>query len=246
FVDSLDAKAMRVSANRELHTKDGAQPSERSTRHIELELPDGVTCRAGDHLGVIAHNSPVLVERVAARFGFERDGHIRLGLRPGRKSFIPVDQTIRLSRLLGDYVELQDVATRKQIESMALHTECPFTRPKLLALAGDEGRYKDAVLAPRKSVIDLLEEFPACQLPFNVYLEMLPPLRPRYYSISSSPAAASTCQITVGVVRDAARSGKGIFSGVASGHLADSMEGSTVFTFVRKPAIPFHPPANPH
>ena len=24
------------------------------------------------------------------------------------------------------------------------------------------------------------------------------------------------------------------------------MEGSTVFTFVRRPTIPFHPPANPH
>ena len=28
--------------------------------------------------------------------------------------------------------------------------------------------------------------------------------------------------------------------------LASSMEGSTQFTFVRKPTIPFRPPANPH
>ena len=37
----------------------------------------------------------------------------------------------------------------------------------------DEARYKDEVMARRKSVLDLLEEYPACQLPFNVYLEML-------------------------------------------------------------------------
>ena len=48
---------MRVAVNRELHTKGGRHPSERSTRHIELELPAGVAYRAGDHLGVIPHNA---------------------------------------------------------------------------------------------------------------------------------------------------------------------------------------------
>src|SRR4029434_8345171 len=43
-----------------------------------------------------------------------------------------------------------------------------------------------------------------------------------------------------------ARSGDGYFNGVASNHLASSMENSTQFIFVRKPTIPFRPPANPH
>ena len=61
-----------------------------------------------------------------------------------------------------------------------------------------------AVLAPNRSLLDLLEAFPACALPFAEYLDMLPPLRPRYYSISSSPlASADVCSITVGVLRGA-------------------------------------------
>ena len=53
---------------------------------------------------------------------------------------------------------------------------------------------------PRKSVLDLLDEFPSCALPFEAYLDLLPPLRPRYYSISSSPlVCADICSITVGV-----------------------------------------------
>jgi cytochrome P450/NADPH-cytochrome P450 reductase len=95
-------------------------------------------------------------------------------------------------------------------------------------------------------VLALLDDFPSCDLPFNVYLELLPPMRPRYYSISSSPAVASSCHLTVGVLHGPARSGDGYFNGVASNHLASSMEGSTQFTFVRKPTIPFRPPANPH
>ena len=56
FVDSFDAKPMTVRVNRELHRKDGEHASDRSTRHIELELPAGESYRAGDHLGVIPHN----------------------------------------------------------------------------------------------------------------------------------------------------------------------------------------------
>ena len=46
FVASFGAQAMKIVANQELNIKDGPYPSERSTRHIELALPEGVTYRA--------------------------------------------------------------------------------------------------------------------------------------------------------------------------------------------------------
>jgi cytochrome P450 / NADPH-cytochrome P450 reductase len=238
FIDSLSAQPMTVSENRELHTKTGPAPSERSTRHLELELPEGVAYRAGDHLGVVPHNGEALVKRVASRFGFERDCYVRLRKTSSRKTFLPVEQTISVYRLLADYTELQDVATRKQIQTLAQHTECPWTKPKLLELAGDDdasaARYKEQVLAKRKSVIDLLDEFPACSLPFNVYLEMLSPLTPRYYSISSSPLQQERrCSITVAVVDAAARSGRGTFQGVCSNYLRRQQEHDVIYAFVK-------------
>ena len=78
-------------------------------------------------------------------------------------------------------------------------------------------------------------------------LDLLPPLRPRYYSISSSPLMdPTTCSLTVGVVEAPARSGHGVFRGVASRYLSVQPPNSTVFGFVRKPTIPFRPPDNPH
>ena len=245
FVDSLGARAMRVAVNRELHTRTGADPSPRSTRHVELELPDGLAYRAGDHLGVIPRNADALVARVAARFGLDPAASIRLRLPGSRKTFLPVDQPVRVSRLLGDYVELQDPATRKQIQGLAAHTECPWTGPRLRALAEDEARYREEVLARRKSVIDLLDEFPACQLPFNRYLEMLPPLRPRYYSISSSPLRHERrCSITVAIVEGEARSGRGTFHGVCSGYLLHRKEGEPVHAFVKDTRSAFRLPEN--
>jgi cytochrome P450/NADPH-cytochrome P450 reductase len=246
FVDSLGANAMKVTVNRELHTKDGPQPSERSTRHIELELPDRVTYRAGDHLGVVPHNGEALVRRVATRFGLEVDAYLRLRTTSNRKTFLPADQAIPVGRLLGDYVELQDIATRKQIEMLAQHTECPWTQPRLAALATDEVRYRDDVMVRRKSLIDLLEEYPACTVPFNIYLEMLSPLRPRYYSISSSPLQHErSCSITVGVLDTPARSRQGTFQGVCSNYLRHQPEGGVIFAFVKDTKSAFRLPEDP-
>ena len=246
FVDALGARAMRIAVNRELHTKTGPDASTRSTRHIELELPAGAAYRAGDHLGVVPRNADATIQRVAARFGLDPAASVRLRLGVSRKTFLPLDQPIRVGQLLGDYVELQDPATRKQIHGLAADTECPWTRPRLLGLASDEGRYREEVLARRKSLIDLLEEFPACQLPFNRYLEMLPPLRPRYYSISSSPLQDERrCSITVAVVDGPARSGRGTFQGVCSGHLLRQPEGGQVHAFVKDTKSAFRLPADP-
>ena len=131
---------------------------------------------------------------------------IRLQVAQGRRAQLPVGDTVSVGRLLSEFVELQQVATRKQIQIMSEHTRCPMTRPKLLAYVGDDAaateRYRADILTKRKSVFDLLEEHPACELPFHAYLEMLSLLAPRYYSISSSPSVdPSRCSVTVAVVR---------------------------------------------
>ncbi len=245
FVDSFGAQPMTVRVNRELHRKDAINPSDRSTRHLELELPAGATYRAGDHLGVIPHNSEALVQRVAARFGFDRDVFIRLRRNTNRKTFLPADQTISVQRLLADYVELQDVATRTQLQTLLSYTECPPERIQLLGLIEEEERYKEEVLAKRKSLIDLLEEFPACALPFEAYLEMLSPLRPRYYSISSSPLVdANACSVTAAVVEGLARSGRGTFAGVCTNYLREQAEGSVIYAVVKDTKSAFRLPVD--
>ncbi len=250
FVDSFAARPLRVAVNRELQRREGEHLSTRSTRHIELELPPGVTYAAGDHLGVIPHNSETLVERVAARFGFERDAFIRLRKTGNRKTFLPVDETISIYRLLTDYTELQEVATRTQINMLVEYTECPPEKIKLAAWTSDDersaARYREDVFDRRKSLVDLLEEFPACALPFEVYLEMLSPLRPRYYSISSSPLAGErVCSITVAVVEGEARSGRGTFAGVCTNYLRRQVEDSVIYAFVKDTKSVFRLPGNP-
>src|SRR5213079_1804485 len=141
-------------------------------------------------------------------------------------------------------------ATRKQIQIMTEHTRCPVTKPKLLALVGDDAasteRYRAEVFGRRKSVFDLLEEHPACELPFHAYLEMLSLLAPRYYSISSSRALdAARCSVTVGVVQGAASSGHGVYKGVCSNYLAGRRPGELIHATIRETKAGFRLPDDP-
>ncbi|MGW4484803.1 bifunctional cytochrome P450/NADPH--P450 reductase [Amycolatopsis sp. NPDC004368] len=245
---SYQAQPALVRINRELHAPNGG----RSTKHIEVALPEGAEFSAGDHLGVLPRNSIDLIRRVMQRF--ELDGGMYATIIPhsGDHTHLPVDEPAPLLGILASCVELQDVATRAGIEVLAGCTEDPAQRAELESLAGDDeaarARYQERVFTPRRSLLDLLEEFPACKVPFGVYLDLLPPLRPRYYSISSSPLTdAKVASVTTGVLRAPVRGGGGtMFTGVCSNYLAGSPDGSTVFVFVRPPTIEFRPPDNPH
>jgi cytochrome P450/NADPH-cytochrome P450 reductase len=238
------ASAMRIVVNRELQTG-----NERSTRHVELALPPGAAYGIGDHLGVVAENPPAVVARVLRRFGFADDTYVRLRAVSPLSSTLPVDTPVALGRLLAHHVELQHTATRKQIATLAEHTQCPNTKPRLAALAADDeetGAYRTEVKRKRRTVLELLEEHPACELPFEEYLDMLPQMTPRYYSISSSPRATSDrCSITVGVVHEPAWSGRGTFEGVCSTYLARHADGMTVDAFVKRSTSGFRLPDDP-
>src|SRR5436305_10019941 len=132
------AESMKVLVNSELQNKTGANASDRSTRHIEVQLPPDLTYRVGDHLSVVPRNDPLLVDAVARRFGFLPADQIKLQVAEGRRAQLPVGDAVSVGRLLSDFVELQQVATRKQIQIMSEHTRCPVTKPKLLAFIGDD------------------------------------------------------------------------------------------------------------
>jgi cytochrome P450 / NADPH-cytochrome P450 reductase len=241
------AVPMKVLVNGELQNKSGVNASERSTRHIEVQLPPNIQYRVGDHLSVVPRNDPTLVDSVARRFGFLPADQIRLQVSEGRRAQLPVGDAVSVGRLLTEFVELQQVATRKQIQIMAEQTRCPVTKPKLQAYTGDDEasaeRYRSEVLSRRKSVFDLLEEYPACELPFHLYLEMLSLLAPRYYSISSSPSGdPARCSVTAAVVEAPASSGRGVYKGVCSNYLARRRIGDTIQATVRETKAGFRLP----
>jgi len=233
-----DAAPAQVLENRELQLAG----SDRSTRHLELQLPAGMTYQEGDHLGVLPKNRAETVKRIVTRFALNEKQQILLTADGRDMAHLPMDQPITISDLLYYCVDVQGPATRAQLRALAAHTECPPHKRELEALL-EADQYQTQVLEKRLSVLHLLECYPACGLPFATFLELLPPLKPRYYSISSSPEKNDRqASITVGVVRDAAWDGNGEYCGVASNHLAGSPQGTEVMMFTKTPESGFNLP----
>ena len=103
--------------------------------------------------------------------------------------------------------------------------------------------YKTEVLAKRITILDLLETHPTIQLPFAELLSMLPPMRTRFYSISSSPLAnPAQCTITCAIIEAPARSGEGRFSGVTSSYFKSLNPGDAIQVAVRSTSKSFRLP----
>ncbi|MCY9013795.1 bifunctional P-450/NADPH--P450 reductase [Bacillus inaquosorum] len=238
---SYEAAHASIAENRELQSAD----SDRSTRHIEIALPPDVEYREGDHLGVLPRNSQTNVSRILHRFGLKGTDQVTLSASGRSAGHLPLGRPVSLQDLLSYSVEVQEAATRAQIRELAAFTVCPPHKRELQDLTA-EGVYQEQILKKRISMLDLLEKYEACDMPFERFLELLRPLKPRYYSISSSPRVnPEQASITVGVVRGPAWSGLGEYRGVASNYLAERKTGDDVVMFVRTPEARFQLPENP-
>ncbi|MFD7668912.1 bifunctional cytochrome P450/NADPH--P450 reductase [Streptomyces sp. NPDC059788] len=190
----------------------------RVKRFLRLALPDGVTYRTADHLAVLPANGPAAVERAARVLGVDPDTvlDIRAGAARSGRDTLPVDRPLTVRELLTRHVELGARPTPEQRALLAAHNPCPPERAALQTVADDDPR----------SVLDLIEEHPALRgaLPWPVILDLLPALRIRHYSLSSSPAADPRhADLMVSLLP----------GGTGSGHLHTLKPGDTVLARVQ-------------
>ena len=191
-------------------------------RYVRIALPEGIEYHTGDHLTVLADNPPELVDTVIQLLEIEPD--LRLSVNPRRNSrrLIALDREVSVRELLTHFVELRKPASRSQLTRLAATNPCAPERQRLEQLAAAA---EPAVLSP----LECLLEFPACEITGAQLLELLEPMTPRHYSIgSSSRLSPQVVGLVVSVLDAPARSGRGLFQGVASNHLAAAKPGQVV------------------
>ncbi|SCO91324.1 related to bifunctional P-450:NADPH-P450 reductase [Fusarium oxysporum] len=160
-----------------------SSPGVQQKKHLELRLPAGFEYEAGDHIRILPMNSPQNIRRVLARFSTGWD--TLLTINSTRPLGFPTDTPITASDILGAYVELGQTASRMDIRKLAQSTTDKTIVTALEGLANDD--YQSEVRLANLTVLDLLERFPAHQISFASFLALLPQMRPRTYSLSSSP-----------------------------------------------------------
>jgi len=225
----LEQKILRkgiVLANKEL--VDMTHPLGRSKRHIEIELPKGMEYKSGDYLSILPSNPRGNIERIFRRLGYTVDTQITIQANTTKHFHLPVGYPVTLLDVFTNYVELGQPITQKQIERLS--SFCPCTPEKnALSKLAENVVYEHEILKKRISVLDLLERYASIHIPIKELLELLPPIKPRLYSIASSPYLdKEKVALTVAVVDSPAWSGQGDYKGIASNYLANLPVGGEV------------------
>ncbi|EKM50238.1 uncharacterized protein PHACADRAFT_153718 [Phanerochaete carnosa HHB-10118-sp] len=249
-VQTVDAGTARASILRQPDTSLGTvlenrvltSPGAPAKRHIEFRLPEGLTFRTGDYLAILPTNPQRDVQRALSHFGLLAEQEITISA--AGPSPLPTGRPINVSSLLSGYIELSQPATTRDLRVLA---EAAKSEEAKTALKGLSDAYAEKVQAKRLSVLDILEEHPQTNISFALFLQLLPSMRVRQYSISSSPLAdPQQVSLTISVLEAPAISGRREpFLGVASTYLAGLRPGDRVQLAVRPSNAAFHPPADP-
>ena len=224
--------------------------SKRSTRHVELKLPNGMDYCEGDHLAVFPENNPELVLRVAfllnendlgrtVMIASADDSHNDKNKAPRGLRHLPLGVPVKVAYLLSRHVDLQAPVSAAFVVAAAKSANDSKDSEVLLEIAefmadGVTGNWEQ--LRPAQ----ILSAFPSVQMSLGRFLATVAPMKKRYYSISSSPKSSLGPQIatiTVGLVEgketaveSSAFTNPGLetFHGVSSGFLADVRPGQLV------------------
>jgi cytochrome P450 / NADPH-cytochrome P450 reductase len=199
----MDTVEARVLVCRELLPAE----SPKRTRHVEVSLPPGVAYRVGDHLGVCPKNDEERVERLARHLGAALDGLFMvpktLNVRAAPKGVV-----LQVRNVLTSLVDITGRPTVPLLDLLLEKAADPADRSRLAEIAevlqapdGPGSPLRAAIDAGGYDLLRLLDEFPSCSLNIFEFLQVAQPLRPRYYSTSSSPRihGDGVAHVTVGL-----------------------------------------------
>jgi sulfite reductase alpha subunit-like flavoprotein len=160
---------------------------------LTLSLPDDGSWeyQPGDSLGLIVSNTP---EAVGFILTMLQSNH---GISPTQKVSIDSGIPVTVEEIVMEKIDLCTFVKNRKI-FVALSQLCSDPHEKavleLLSSKTDQGSelLETFVTAQRRSIVDLFREFPSCQsITLQNLVSLLPPIPPRYYSVSSSPIGSN-------------------------------------------------------
>ena len=230
-----------VSEAKVVATRTLTAPGVPEKRHIEIQLPTDATYRSGDYLAILPLNPAPLVHRVAIRFGLPWDAMLTISSKTGTS--LPTEHPIPAHSLFSAYLELSQPATKRNVAMLVEAAKDGKTKQQLQELMGDN--FAGEVTSKRVSFLDLLERYPAIDLPLSAFVASLITMRVRQYSISSSPLAnPNVVTLTYSILDAPSMSGQGRYMGVASTYLSQLKPGDIVHVAVKPSNQAFHLPTD--
>lgn len=174
-----------------------SENSVKTALDLELDVTGcNMSYEPGDSFGIVCPNPSSEVQELIGKLGVTEKADtpfssqlITSTTKKGASlpDFIPQHTTIRHTLLT--CLDIRTVPSKALLRVLSEHTTEPQEKRRLQELCSKQGAsdYSRLIREPGLSLLDLLNAFPSCQPPFERLLELLPRLKARPYSVSSSP-----------------------------------------------------------
>ncbi|KAL2782292.1 NADPH-dependent diflavin oxidoreductase 1 isoform d [Daubentonia madagascariensis] len=177
-------------------------------RLIEFDITgSGISFAAGDVVLIQPSNSAAHVQQFCQVLGLNPDQCFTLQPRePDVPCPLRLPQPCSMQHLVSQYLDITSVPRRSFFELLACLSVHEVEREKLLEFSSARGQEElhEYCSRPRRTILEVLCDFPhtAGAIPPDYLLDLIPPIRPRAFSIASSLLAyPSRLQILVAVVQ---------------------------------------------
>lgn len=184
-----------------LHCNERVTPEDhwQDVRRLEISVYESAwnhvlpTLRPGDLLTIYPKNFPAEVDKLIEMMDWTeianklimwdtQDGYPRYP-----RDLYPVDKPT-LRDLLLHNLDINAIPNRTFLKQLRRHTEDDREKERLLELTQEENtqEFYDYTSRPRRTILEVLEDFPAVKIPFDYALEIFPTIRGRAFSIANS------------------------------------------------------------
>ncbi|KAF2071845.1 hypothetical protein CYY_006837 [Polysphondylium violaceum] len=183
-----------------LFKKDTAESSPTTTdidikRVIEITLDTNsstISYQPGDYIQIFAPNPHNLVLKVLNRLGLDKNQFISIESLDLLKYELPNNlkrsNNQKLYYIFRDMLDITGIPSKKLLKLLSEYSSDQNEKNELLKLSSVEGKEEySKLISTRSNLISLLDKYKSSQPPLDYLLDILPPLSPRDYSISSSP-----------------------------------------------------------
>ena len=216
-----------VSSHYEMITGECPSPTKGptpSTLHMDFNLSNSkVTYQTADNLGIFACNNESVINAIAKACNFNLNSSFRV-LNAKNKHIIPLFPTpCTIHECLMRYCDVTSPPRRSELKQLSYYCTDPIDAKVLKRLSSKEAKeeYREKILDPHIGLVDIITRLcPSICLPLHRFLQIVPRMQPRYYTISSCPNVVSeeVVSITMSVLKYM-RNDSTLFQGLCSNYL---------------------------
>lgn len=182
---------------------------DRDIMHLQFDIRgSGVQFNVGDSLAIYARNIPENVDRMLKHFGLSGNEVLSIkAVDPKNAGVFP--SLISTRQLFTERLDLFGKPNKRFYEQLSIFGN-EADKKALLHLTSNEGKADfDNLVKETVTYADIFEKYASCKVPIANLLDLVPQIKPRYYSIASSMAMyPDTLHLCVVVVDWKTPSGK--------------------------------------